>query len=85
MIPPNPIKKHATPGDYYGCFSKYQQFNFTKLKKPCKVKNKTKIEQPQFIVSHPTDYFSPYPKAMSPAFRREKKICKSKIKNYRCI
>ncbi|XP_076277279.1 cilia-and flagella-associated protein 96 [Lasioglossum baleicum] len=27
LLPPSPAQKHATPGDYYGCFEKVSHFN----------------------------------------------------------
>ncbi|XP_076658488.1 cilia-and flagella-associated protein 96 [Halictus rubicundus] len=27
LLPPSPAQKHATPGDYYGCFEKISHFN----------------------------------------------------------
>ncbi|XP_076181195.1 cilia-and flagella-associated protein 96 [Ptiloglossa arizonensis] len=34
MIPPSPAKKHATPGDWHGCFEKVTYFNPEKRPEP---------------------------------------------------
>ncbi|XP_046822152.1 UPF0602 protein C4orf47 homolog [Vespa crabro] len=88
LIPPSPSKKHSTPGDSYGCFSKQPTYFSPVLR----AKPKREREEPNFKIkpgklerkgpsflsmSAPLDYFPPNPyfdERPGPTYVRPKEI-----------